>query len=185
MFSSRSLLGLPRLSNKCMTEQFRTALIKRLKELSLSLVASIINPGKQEWLQCIRLPSLRCTRPPSLWCALSVRDSLYRWCTPTLQGCYLSPSEYQAYKTYYLYFQSTPRSLQGLSRPPKSCGSPDRSVPIVIELLELYLQGQSVFRVTTKKFEPQSFVFPLQSPIGLGGFSSTSLSHSPVSWLEF
>ena len=141
VFSSQSLLGLSRLSNKCVTDQFRTALTKRLKELSLSLVALIINPAKQEWLWCMRLPSLRCTRPHSLQCALSLQDSLNWWYTPTLQGCYISPGEYQAYKTYYLYFQSIPRSLQGLLKPPRSCGSPDRLVAIVIELLEFSLQG--------------------------------------------
>ena len=92
-FSLQSLLGLPRLSNKCVTHLFRTALTKKLKKLGLSLVASIINPAKREWLRCTRLFSLRC--------ALSLRDSLYRWCTTTLQGCYLSPDEHQAYETYY------------------------------------------------------------------------------------
>ena len=59
-FSWRSLLGLSRLSNKCVTDQFRMALTKKLKELSLSLVALIINPAKQEWLWCTRLLFLQC-----------------------------------------------------------------------------------------------------------------------------
>ena len=108
-FSSRSLLGLPRLSNKCVTDQFRTALTRRLKELSLSLVASIINPAKREWrrctrplsLRCTRLPSLRCMRPLSLRCALSLQRLLP-----------LSPGEHQAYETYYLYFKKPPRSYK-------------------------------------------------------------------------
>ena len=42
-FSSRNLLGLPRLSNKCVTDQFRTARARR----QMSLSASIINPANK------------------------------------------------------------------------------------------------------------------------------------------
>ena len=42
-FSSRSLLGLPRLSNKCVTDQFRIALARK----QMSLFASIINPANK------------------------------------------------------------------------------------------------------------------------------------------
>ena len=82
-FSSRSLLGLPRLSNKCVTDQFRMALARR----QMSLSASIINPAKREWLRCTRLPSLRCMRPLSLRCALSLRRLLpLSWWTSSLHG---------------------------------------------------------------------------------------------------
>ena len=57
------------------------------------------------------------------------------------KGYLISPGEYQAYETYYFYFQSTPRSLQGLPRSPRSCGLLERLVATVIELLELSLQG--------------------------------------------
>ena len=101
--------------NMSAVNQLQTALTKKLK--SLSLFASIINPtnrngyGAQGW-------------PLFLWCALSLWDWLYQWCTPSLQGYYLSLGEYQAYKTYYLYFESTP-SLQSLSKLPKTCSLPD------------------------------------------------------------
>ena len=98
MFSSRSLLGLLRLSNKCVTDQFRTALIRRLKKLSLSLVASIINPAKREWLWCTRLLFLRY--------ALSLHS-------------HSSSDLHWAYKTYYLYCKCTP-NLHGLVEPPRT-----------------------------------------------------------------
>ena len=121
MFSSQSP---SRSLNKSAGNQLQNGANKKAKELSLSLFASIINPANKDGC------GVRGARswPLSLRCALSLQDSLYRWCTPTLQGCYLSPGEHQAYETYYLYFQSTPRSLQGLPRPPRSCGSPDRLI---------------------------------------------------------
>ena len=45
---------------------------------------------------------LEYTRPLFLRCTLSLQDSLYWWCTPILQGCYLFSNKYQAYETYYL-----------------------------------------------------------------------------------
>ena len=115
VLSSRSLLGLLKLSNKCVTNQFRMELTRTLKELSLSLVASIINPAKQEQLRCMRLLFLRCGL--------------------NYKGYYLFLSEHQAYMV-----------LQDLQ---ERYGSPGRLVATIIESLELFLQGQSVFRVTT------------------------------------
>ena len=83
-FSLQSLLGLSSLLNKCMTNQFRTALIRRLKELNLSLIASIISPAKREWLRCTRLLFLRC--------ALSLHG-------------HSSGNTHWAYKSCYHYFQ--------------------------------------------------------------------------------
>ena len=68
VFSSRSLLGLPRLSNKCVTNQFILALARN------EPVCINYQSGKQEWLWC--LPSLRCTRLLSLQCVLSLQDLL-------------------------------------------------------------------------------------------------------------
>ena len=107
-FSSRSLLSLPRLLSKCMTDQFRTALARRLKN----------------WVwACLYQLSTRQTRMTVVY---KVGHSLYNvhW---AYKGCYFSPGEYQAYKTYHLYFKST-ASLQSLPRPSKSCGSPDRLI---------------------------------------------------------
>ena len=44
---------------------------------------------------------------------IELTQSLFRQCALSLQGCYLSPGKHQAYKTYYLYCESTP-SLQSL-----------------------------------------------------------------------
>ena len=118
-----SLWSPSRSLNKSAGNQLQNGANKKAKELSLSLFASIINPANKDGY------GVRGARgwPLSLHCALSLQDSLYRWCTPTLQGCYLSPGQHQAYETHYLYFKSTP-SLQSLPRLPKSCGSPDRLV---------------------------------------------------------
>ena len=87
---------------------------------SLSLFVSIINPVKKNGYG------------PQGW-------SLFLQCALSLQGYYLFPGKHQAYKTYYLYFESTP-SLQNLPRPSRSYGLPDRLVATEIELLELSLQ---------------------------------------------
>ena len=71
-FSSRSLLGLPRLLNKCVTDQFILALARNKP------VCIDFQPGKQKWgwflpsFRCMGLPSLWCTRALSLQCALSL-----------------------------------------------------------------------------------------------------------------
>ena len=108
VFSSRNLLNLPRLSIKCVTDQFISALAKK------EPVCIDYQPGKQEWLWY--LLSLWCTRPLSLWCALSLQKLLP-----------LSTGEHQAYETYYLYCKSIP-SLQSFPRPSRSCGLPDRLI---------------------------------------------------------
>ena len=53
-FSLQSLLSLPKLSSKCVIDQFRTALGKRPK-IEPELVCINYQPGKQEWLGCTRL----------------------------------------------------------------------------------------------------------------------------------
>ena len=77
VFSSRSLLSVPRLLNKCVTDQFILAIARN------EPVCIDYQPGNQEWLWC--LLSLWCTRLPSFWytkplflqCALSLQRLLH------------------------------------------------------------------------------------------------------------
>ena len=184
VFSSRSLLGLPRPTNKCVTNQFRTALTRRLKKLSLSLVTLIINPTKREWLRCTRLLFLRCI--------LSLRRLLP-----------VSPGEHQAYKTYYLYFKKPPRSYQSPHQVELIQGSRlllKNPSPNLSIFLPYFLLGLGGFLLIDLLWRPipsgaaralstvtlfWEVGFPPQFPTGLGGFSSTRLPPSHALRVEF
>ena len=141
-FSSQSLLGLPRLSNKCVTDQFRTALTKRLKELSQSLVASIINPAKREWLRCTRLLFLRC--------ALSLHGHSSGDAHWAYKGCY-----------YCLQVNIKPtRLITSTSRNYQKA----TSHPTRWSLSRVVLQLKKLFS------EPRSFGLPSQVPTRVGRF---------------
>ena len=100
---------------------------KKANQLSLSLFALFTNPANKNGYGAYLL--------------FGAQD--YSLCGAhwAYKGYYLSSDEHQAYKTYYLSFQSKSKSLQGLPRSPKSCGSSNRLVGTVIELVQLFLQG--------------------------------------------
>ena len=161
VFSLRSLLSLPRLSNKCVTNQFRMALTRRLKELSLSLVALIINPAKQEWLQCTW-----CTRLPYLW---YTRPLLMRY-KLSLQRL-LPLSEWKSSSRNLVLPEHTKKSTRSPKNTKKlwlnwPLGSHSNWIAWTPSARVEHTQGY----FTTKKSEPRSFGFPPQFPTRVGRF---------------
>ena len=127
--------------NKSAANQLQTALTKRPKNRTWACLHRL--PTRKTRMALMHEVTLltMCIEPTRSTTSFRWTRSLSLRCALSLQGYYLSPDEYQAYGTYYLYFQSTPKSLQGFLRPPRSCNSLDCLVATVFESLELLLQG--------------------------------------------
>ena len=135
VFSSWNLLGLPRLLNKCVTGQLSMALARR----QMSLFALIINLANKNGCGAWGYPvcGARDHLPCGAHWAYKIRS---------IGGVH---RPYKAVTSFRMNIQPTrptnsifkgTSSPQGLPRPP-SCGSPNRLIATVIELLELPLQG--------------------------------------------
>ena len=120
-FRPQNLLSLPSLSSKYVTDQFRTALAKR--------------PKNWAWACLHCLPTRQTRMAMVLTLSLVHGVTLFSVHETTFSAVRIEPMKavtsirvnIKFTRPTYLYFESTP-SLQGLSRPSRSCGSPDRLV---------------------------------------------------------